>query len=154
MVDLQDIRKRTLSVRQYVDGAEPAARDTMLEKYRSYKLDIKVLESLKTAVRGVTCVVFSASWCKDCKEALPVLLHLEEKVSLEVRVFGTVKTSPLKPDQKWAVPPSPPEMNEWKITHIPWIEFFDPRGKRIGTIIEKPHVKETLEAEVLYILER
>lgn len=154
MVDLQDIRKRTLSVRQYVDGAEPAARDTMLEKYRNYKLDIKVLESLKTVVRGVTCVVFSASWCKDCKEALPVLLHLEEKLNLEVRVFGTIKTSPLRPDQKWAVPPSPPEMNEWKITHIPWIEFFDSRGKRIGTIIEKPHVKETLEAEVLYTLKK
>lgn len=154
MVDLQDIRKRTVSARQYVEGADPAARDAMFEKYRNYKLDIGVLESLKAAVHGVTCVVFSAAWCKDCKEALPVLLHLEEKVKLEVRVFGTIKTSPLKPEQKWAVPPSPPEMNDWKITHIPWIEFFDSRGTRIDTIIEKPHVKETLEAEVLYTLKK
>ncbi|NWF95253.1 MAG: thioredoxin family protein [Candidatus Thorarchaeota archaeon] len=154
MVDLKSIRARTSTVREYVDNAELAARDIMLEKYKNYRLDMDALKALKDAVKGVVTVVFSASWCGDCKNAIPVLLHLEEKIRMNIRVFGTIKTAPLNPSQKWAVPPSPPEILEWNVTAIPWIEFFNSRGRRLGTIIEKPHVKESLEAEILYTLSK
>ena len=82
-----------------------------------------------------------------------MLAHLEEEIDLDVRVFGGMKTAPLDPTHKWAVPPSPPEAEEWKVKAIPWIEIFDKTGNRIATIIEKPTVKSTLEAELLYVLE-
>ncbi|MFX1368765.1 MAG: thioredoxin family protein [Promethearchaeota archaeon] len=100
----------------------------------------------------LTFVVLSAAWCGDCKNAMPVFLHLEETLNLNVRVFGKIKTAPLDPDRKWAIPPSPPEIEEWGATAIPWIEIFNSNGERVGTIIERPRVKPTLEAEILHLL--
>jgi hypothetical protein len=83
---------------------------------------------------------------------MPPLLHLEEKAGLDAMVFGTIKSDPLNKNVQWRVPPSPPEINEWGATAIPWLEFFDADGNRVGTLIEKPKVKDTLEEEILYIL--
>ncbi len=152
MVDLKSIRERTSTVREYIDKTDENARQIMLEKYKNYTISQTILDQLRLATEGVVCVVIGASWCGDCRDAMPVLLHLEEKIGMDIRVFGTVKRAPLDPHHKWAIPPSPPEMEEWNVTAIPWIEFFDSHGERIGTIIEKPHVKETLEAEILFIL--
>ena len=107
---------------------------------------------LKDYLKDLTLVVFSASWCGDCKRAMPVIMQLEERLGLEVLVFSTVKTAPLDPDRQWAVPPSPPEIDEWGVTAIPWLNFYDTEGNLVGTLIEKPTVKDTLEAEILYVL--
>jgi hypothetical protein len=83
---------------------------------------------------------------------MPVMLHLEEKLGLEVLVFGTIKTAPLDPNVKWAVPPSPPETNEWGVTAIPYFFFFKQDGEKVTILIEKPTVKDTLEEEILHVL--
>ncbi|MCF2137715.1 MAG: thioredoxin family protein [Candidatus Thorarchaeota archaeon] len=151
-IDLDDLRTRSMSVREYFDTLSGKAKDEIVEKYEAYRLDGSVLEKLKE-YPDIACVVFSAAWCIDCKNALPVFRHLEEQLGMEFIVFGSVKTDPLNPDKKWASPPSPPEINEWDANAIPWIVIFDKNGNEIGTIIEKPHVKDTLEAEILYHLE-
>jgi thiol-disulfide isomerase/thioredoxin len=153
MVDLGNIRKRTKSASEYIETLPENERQGFLDVYEDYELDFGSVEALRKLVKGVTVVVLSAGWCKDCKNAIPVLAHLEGEINLDVRVFGGIKTAPLDPNHKWAVPPSPPEAEDWKATAIPWIEIFDKEGNKIGTIIEKPAVKTTLEAELLYVLE-
>lgn len=152
MVDLKEIAERTSTTREYVNALEVKPKDIIMEKYANYKLDGEVVKELESLTGDLTFVVFSAAWCGDCKNAMPVFLHLEDEIGLNVRVFGKIKTAPLDPDHKWAVPPSPPEINEWGATAIPWIEIFNGHGERVGTIIEKPKVKPTLEAEILHVL--
>lgn len=152
MVDLKDIRSRTKSAADYVKGIDDKHRDSFYEVYQGYELDPSSTDELRGLTDGLTLVAISAGWCKDCKNAIPVLMHLEEQIGLDVRVFGNVKTAPLDPEHQWRIPPSPPEIEEWGATAIPWIEIFDSDGKRIATIIEKPTVKPTLEAELVHVL--
>ena len=152
MVDLNDIRSRTTNVRDYIDSLKDKDKEKFLEVYNSYKLDADVVDELRDALKDLTVVVFSATWCGDCKRAMPVVMQIEEQLGLEVLVFSKIKTAPLDPDRQWAVPPSPPEVNEWSVTAIPWFNFYDSDGSLVGTLIEKPTVKETLEAEILHVL--
>lgn len=152
MIDFEDIRKRSTNVRGYVDALSDKDRDIVLEAYEEYNLNIEAIKELEPMVDNLKVVVFSAAWCGDCKLAMPVMLHLEEELGLDVMVFGEIKTDPLNKAVKWRVPPSPPEINEWGATAIPWFEFFDNAGKKLGTLIEKPTVKATLEEEIVYVL--
>ncbi len=152
MIDFEDIKKRTTNVKGYIDALEDKDRDIVMDAYEEYKMKEEVVKELTGILKDLKAVIFSAPWCGDCKRAMPPLLHLEEKAGLKAMVFGTIKSDPLNKDVQWRVPPSPPEINEWRATAIPWIVFFDSQGNKVGTFIEKPHEKETLEEEILYIL--
>ncbi|MHA2140374.1 MAG: thioredoxin family protein [Candidatus Thorarchaeota archaeon] len=149
---MDDIRKRTKNARDYLENMEGKAKDLFLECCNEYRIDPQAIEDLKPLVKDLTFVVMSAAWCKDCRFALPVFIYLEEELGVEVRCFGGIKTAPLDPDHQWRIPPSPPEMEEWGVTAIPWIEIFNSEGERVATIIEKPKVKPTLEAELVHVL--
>ncbi len=152
MIDFEDIRKRTTNIKGYIDALSDKDKDIVMEAYSEYNLNEDVVEELREIMKGLKVVIFSAGWCGDCKRAMPPMLHLEEKIGLDAMVFGTIKSDPLNQDAQWRVPPSPPEINEWGATAIPWFEFFDSKGNKVGTLIEKPKVKDTLEEEILYIL--
>jgi thiol-disulfide isomerase/thioredoxin len=152
MVDLGEIRSRTTNVRDYIEGLKDKDKATFLEVYKTYKLDTSVVDELRDALKGLTVVVFSAAWCGDCKRAMPVMMQIEEQLGLEVLVFSKIKTAPLDPNRQWAIPPSPPEIDEWGVTAIPWFNFYDAQGNLVATLVEKPTVKDTLEAEILHIL--
>ncbi len=152
MIDFEDIRKRTTNIKGYIDALSEKDKDIVMEAYDEYNLNEDSVKELKEIVKGLKVVIFSAPWCGDCKRAMPPMLHLEEKIGLDAMVFGTIKSDPLNKEAQWRVPPSPPEINEWGATAIPWFEFFDSEGNKVGTFIEKPKVKETLEEEILHIL--
>ena len=152
MIDFEDIRKRTTNIKGYIDALSDKDKDIVMEAYDEYKLNEDVVEELRDVMKGLKVVIFSAPWCGDCKRVMPPMLHLEEKIGLDALVFGTIKSDPLNKEAQWRVPPSPPEINEWGATAIPWFEFFDLDGNKVATLIEKPKVKETLEEEILYIL--
>ncbi|TFH04975.1 MAG: hypothetical protein E4H14_13640 [Candidatus Thorarchaeota archaeon] len=152
MIDFEDIRKRTTTIKGYIDALSDKDRDIVMEMYEEYKPIDTVVDELREIMKELKVVIFSAPWCGDCKRAMPAMLHLEEKIGLDAMVFGEIKTDPLNKEVKWKVPPSPPEINEWGATAIPWFVFFDARGNKVGTLIEKPTVKETLEEEILYVL--
>jgi thiol-disulfide isomerase/thioredoxin len=152
MIDFEDIRNRTTNIRGYVDALPDKDRDAVMEMYNEYKPIPEVVEELREIMKDLKVVIFSAPWCGDCKRAMPVMLHLEEMIGLDAMVFSEIKTDPLNKDIQWKVPPSPPEIYEWEATAIPWFEFFDSKGNRIGHLREKPTVKDTLEDEILYIL--
>ena len=150
--NLDDIRNRATTIRGYVETLGGKDQDILMEMYEEYNLDMQVVEELKDDLKDLSVVIFSAAWCGDCKNAMPVMLHLEEKLGLDVMVFGTIKTAPLDPNVKWAVPPSPPETNEWGVTAIPYFFFFNKEGEKVAILIEKPTIKDTLEAEILHVL--
>lgn len=152
MIDFEDIRKRTTNIQGYFDKLQGKDRDLLMEAYEEYSMNQNAGKELKILLKDLKVVVFSAAWCGDCKRAMPVLLHLEREYGLKAMVFGEIKTDPLNKDVQWRVPPSPPEINEWGVTAIPWLEFFDSKGNKVAHLIEKPTVKETLEEEMLYIL--
>jgi len=152
MIDFEDIRKRTTNVKGYIDTLSDKDKDIVMEAYDEYNLNEDVVEELREIMKGLKVVIFSAGWWGDCKRAMPPMLHLEEKIGLDALVFGTIKSDPLNQEAQWRVPPSPPEINEWGATAIPWFEFFDSDGNKVATLIEKPKVKESLEEEILYIL--
>ncbi|MFW9799286.1 MAG: thioredoxin family protein, partial [Candidatus Thorarchaeota archaeon] len=140
--------------KEYLESLEDKHIGRFMVEYQAYQLDPESVEKLRDLTRGLTVVVMSAGWCKDCVKAMPVLAQLEEEIGLDVRVFGGIKTAPLDPDHQWRVPPSPPEIEEWGATAIPWIEIFDFHGNRVATIVEKQVVKPTLEAELVYVLKK
>ena len=150
--NLDDIRNRATTIRGYIETLGGKDQDILMEMYEEYNLDMQVVEELKDDLKDLSVVIFSAAWCGDCKNAMPVMLHLEEKLGLDVMVFGTIKTAPLDPNVKWAVPPSPPETNEWGVTAIPYFFFFNKEGEKVAILIEKPTIKDTLEAEILHVL--
>ncbi len=152
MVDLKDIRERTISVDEYIESLDDKNRDIVLEMYGEYELNGDVVQALRDEMKNITTVVFSAAWCGDCKIAMPVVKHLVERIGIEVRIFNKIKTAPLDQDHQWKIPPSPPEIEEWNVTAIPWFEFIDDSGNRVAHLIEKPKIKDTLEAEMLYVL--
>ena len=152
MIDFEDIRKRTTNIKGYIDTLSDKDKDIVMEAYDEYNLNEDVVEELREIMKGLKVVIFSAPWCGDCKRAMPPMLHLEEKIGLDAMVFGEIKSDPLNKDAQWRVPPSPPEISEWGATAIPWFEFFDSDSNKVGTLIEKPKVKDTLEEEILHIL--
>jgi thiol-disulfide isomerase/thioredoxin len=152
MVDLKSIRERTISVDEYIQSLDDKNRDIVMEMYEQYDLDGNIVKKLRNRMKDITTVAFSAAWCGDCKNAMPVIKHLVEQIGIEVRIFDKIKTAPLDPDHQWKIPPSPPEIEEWNVTAIPWFEFIDENGRRIAHLIEKPKIKDTLEAEMLYVL--
>ena len=154
MVDLDDVRKRSQTAKEYISSLEEKWKESQLEEYRNYSLDNEAVRRLREYVDRITIVSIGASWCKDCRKAIPVLRKLEEEIGLEIRIFGSVKSAPLDPDHQWAIPPSPPEVDEWNVTAIPWIVIFDKEGNKVGTIIEKPKYKQTLEDELLHLIQK
>ena len=96
---------------------------------------------------------FSAEWCPDCYRNIPVLAKLEEETGLETRMFGHLMRDAKSPTRLWRIPPSPEEVEEFKVVKIPSMFILDKTGNKVGEIIENPPQGKTLEAAILAILE-
>jgi thiol-disulfide isomerase/thioredoxin len=152
MVDLTDIRKKTVSATEYIDGLDEPFKERFLERKRTYQMHTETVKQLKKLEEKYVVVAFSATWCKDCAVNIPVLALLSEETGLEVRVFGGIKKDPLSQLHKWRIPPSPSEIESFKIDKLPSILIIDIAGNEIGRIIETPKLRPTLEEELLEII--
>jgi thiol-disulfide isomerase/thioredoxin len=150
-INLTEIRKKTVSVKEYLDSLEQPSREKFLTRKQTYQLKLEVVNQLKKFANNYVIVAFSAEWCKDCAANIPVLDLLSEEAGLEVRIFGGLKKDPLSHTRKWRIPPSPREVEMFNVDKIPLILLFGRRGKMIGRIIEKPQ-EPTLEEELLKII--
>lgn len=151
MIDLDEIRRKTVSVDEYVSTLNSPFREKFLARKQTYQLSEKVNE-LKKVADKYTVVAFSAEWCKDCANHIPVLELVSQATGLEVRVFGYIKKDPLSTKEKWRIPPSPPEVKIFGVEKLPWIVIFDKKGEEIGKIVENPVHTGSIEEELLYIL--
>jgi hypothetical protein len=149
--NLSEIRKKTVSVKEYLDSLEQPFRDKFLTRKQTYRLKLEAVNQLKKFANNYVIVAFSAEWCKDCGVNIPVLDLLSRATGLEVRIFGGLKKDPLSHTRKWRIPPSPLEVETFNVDKIPLILVLDKEGKTIGRIIENPQ-ELTLEEELLKII--
>jgi thiol-disulfide isomerase/thioredoxin len=146
--DLEKIRERTQSAYEFVSSLE-----LFKYVYDNYQLNQEIVNELKNFVDDYTVVLFAASWCRDSRAGVPVFALLETEIGLEVRVFGGMETTLFDKEHTWAIPPSPPEAEEWGVTAIPWIVVFDKKnGQEVGKSVERPRWGMTMEEELLEII--
>jgi thiol-disulfide isomerase/thioredoxin len=151
-INLSEIRKKTVSVEQYIKSLAQPFNEKFLKRKQTYTLNQKAVNQLKKFANKYMVVAFSAEWCKDCAVNIPVLALISEATELEVRIFGGLKKDSLSQTRKWRIPPSPQEVETFQVDKIPLIIVFDKEGKHIGKIIENPREKPTLEEELVKII--
>jgi thiol-disulfide isomerase/thioredoxin len=151
-VDLNEIKQRTLAADEYIESLEAPFRENFLKRKQTYQFDEQAKNQLHMKAGNFVVVAFSAGWCKDCAAHIPVLALLSESAGLEARVFGGIKKDLLRRTGKWRIPPSPPEVETFKVDKLPTIIVFDRQGTEVGRIEENPKQMHTLEQELLAIM--
>jgi thiol-disulfide isomerase/thioredoxin len=149
--DLEKIRARSEAVRDYV-SAPSKAKDTFDKRRAEYKLDTAVVKELKKRRQAYTIIAFSAEWCPDCMRNIPVLNLLAEATGIEVRVFGHMMRDAKSNTRRWAIPPCPPEVEEFNVVKIPLIVVLNRAGEKVGEVVENPPPGKTLEQALLDIM--
>jgi hypothetical protein len=151
-INLSEIRKRTVSVNQYIENLKKPFRDKFLTRKQTYKPKQEAIKQLKELAKNYAVVAFSAKWCKDCAVNIPVLALISEVTGLEVRIFGGLMKDPLSHTRKWRIPPSPPEVETFQVEKIPLMIVFNKEGGIVGKVVENPQRKPTLEEELIQII--
>lgn len=151
-MDLSEIRTSAATVDEYIDSLKEPFKEKFLARMQTYQLQMQLVDQLKTRTNDFMILVFSASWCKDCAQYVPVLALIAERTGLEVRVFGGLKRDPLSHTSKWRIPPSPHEVLDFGVDKIPLMIVFDLDGREIGRIVESPKRYPTLEQELCEII--
>ena len=96
--------------------------------------------------------VFSAEWCPDCYRNVPVLKLIADATGIKTKVFGHLMRDAKNPEERWKIPPSPPEVKDFDVVRIPLIVVLNRDGAKIGEIVENPPEGQTLEEALLDIL--
>lgn len=151
MYDVHKLRRKSEPVQDYMVGSHGVA-PKLIKNYNSYLLDLKVTEKLRKFVKDVVIFVFSAEWCSDCIRNIPILAHLNNKIGLEVNVFGHIMRDAKSNKERWRIPPSPEEVKEFDVIKIPLIVVLNEKGEVLGKIVENPPKGKSLEEAILEIL--
>ena len=152
--DLAQLKKNGKTVEDYMSCLEGKSGEEIKTNCKLYEPKEDVIAALTEKAKGYTFIVFSAVWCKDCKSNVAAFAKiLEQQPDIEAYFFSGIKTAPLDPNIRWKVPPSPPEVDDFDLRKIPTFYILNSEGVQVGEMIEKPEHKETLEEELLYILE-
>jgi len=151
MYDIERLRKNSDPVAKYLSNSIKET-SAFRENLEEYELDADVAKKLKF-VEDYVVFAFSAEWCPDCQRNIPVLGLIAKETGLEVNVFGHLMRDPEKPKGYWRIPPSPAEVEKFKVEKIPTIIVLTKEGNKIGEIIENPPEGKSLEEALLDILE-
>jgi thiol-disulfide isomerase/thioredoxin len=149
--DVAKLKKGSEAVHDYV-SAPSKAKDAFDKRRAEYKLDTTVTKELKKKAKDYVVFVFTAEWCPDCMRNVPVLDMISEATGLEVRAFGHIMRDAKSNTRKWAVPPSPPEVDEFNVQKIPYMVVLKKDGEKAGEIVENPPQGVTLEKALLDIM--
>jgi uncharacterized protein (UPF0179 family) len=152
MHDLTTLRAGSEPIEEYLEAPSDAT-EAFNQRLQEYELDPLVTEKLKAHAGKAYIFAFSAEWCKDCKMNVPVLKLIQDATGIEVRVLGHIMRDAKNPDERWRIPPSPPEVKTFNVVKIPHIAVLDAHGNELGAVIENPPEDKTLEEALLAILE-
>lgn len=152
MYDLDHLNSCSYDVLEYIEASKEKAPQ-YTERYNEYTLDEEVAQKISCHSDKYTVIAFSAEWCPDCYRNIPVLAHLQEKSELKTRVFGGLMRDAKNDDRLWACPPSPVQVDEFKVVKIPTMFILNKKGEEVGRIIENAPEGKTLERAILDILE-
>jgi hypothetical protein len=146
------VKKRTVSVSEYIDSLGRPFREKFLAARRAYVPRDEAIACLRGFAKKFVIVAFSAGWCKDCCVNISALAIISKATGLEVRVFGGLKKDPLSRTRKWRVPPSPPEVETFDVQKIPTILVVNAEGEEMGRLVENPKCAPSLEEELCAII--
>ena len=152
LLDLSEIKRKTVSVTDYINSLEEPFREEFLARKQTYQPNQEALSQLRESAGKYMIIAFSAGWCKDCAVNIPVLAVINDASGLEVRVFGGLKKDPLGQGRKWRIPPSPQEVETFNVDKLPLIIVAEREGSEIGRIVENPTHRPTLEQELCEII--
>jgi thiol-disulfide isomerase/thioredoxin len=150
---LADIQKDAKGASECIETIPEMYRGGFIRQKEEYSLNTKAVERLRKLCEEYTCVAFYADWCGDSRRALPVLALIEEQTGKKIIARGGMTKPPYGSKQLWAVPPSPPEVEIFKITSSPTILIFNNEGLEIGRIKTRQRMTTTLEEEIVKIIE-
>ena len=161
----EDLKSHLIPGSQYLNKI---TNSQFFEIYRGnfekYSPNMNVLGQMKAwfsqNLEELRIVILGAEWCPDCQRNGAALLKIElilNDPTFRLFFLSGVKTNPLrrtKTDIHWAVPPSPPEVNDPKfaVKAIPMIYLFLREGQCIGLITENPSHTKTIEEELMFYL--
>ncbi|MBD3190695.1 MAG: hypothetical protein GF308_08620 [Candidatus Heimdallarchaeota archaeon] len=152
--NILQLRKNGLSMDEYIKKLSGKSGQEIKENIQKYEPKETILNRLAEKMEGYTVVVFSATWCKDCKINVAAFIKiLQKQSSIEAIFFSDIKSAPLDPNIRWKVPPSPPEVNDFNLEKIPTFYILNSDGEVVATIVESPKHKDSLEEEFIYVLE-
>ncbi len=152
MFDLENLKGCGEDVLEYIEASKEKAPQYM-ERYDSYELDKEISTKIECHKDNYTVIAFSAEWCPDCYRNIPVLAHIQEKTGLKTLVFGHLMRDAKNPNRLWACPPSPVQVDEFKVVKIPHMFVLNKKGEVEGEIIENAPEGMLLERAILDILE-
>lgn len=150
--NLDKIRHNAYTVNGYLDEVSTGT-PIFKEKYDKYIIDESVTEKLSEYADKIVILAFSAEWCKDCHNNIPVLDLISEATGIEIRVFGHLMRDVKGSAMRWKVPPSPVEVVEFNVIKIPLIIVMNQNGGVLGEIVENPPEGLSLEEAILNIVE-
>lgn len=152
--DIDKLRKNGITTEEYIDSLEGKSGKELEENYQKYQPKKEIIKKLAEEAKGYTFIAFSAVWCKDCKTNMAAFAKIvKEQPEIDAICFKGIKSAPLDPNIRWRIPPSPKEVDEFNLERIPTIYILDSKGQQVAEMIENPKNKETLEEELLYLLE-
>jgi thiol-disulfide isomerase/thioredoxin len=151
--DLNKIRRNSEDIKDYTT-AKTQATEIFAKRKTEYHLDQSVVNKLKKHKENVLIIVFTAEWCPDCHRNIPVLELISQATGIETLTFGHIMRDAKSSTKKWAVPPSPQEVEEFNVTKIPYIVVLNKGGEVVGEIIENPPQGKTLEQTLLEIVSK
>ena len=144
MVDFAKIRSESQPIQQYLQQSmEQPNGKSWTNEYNNAASILHEEDASKLAAkleeRNAWLLIYSAYWCGDCRRNVGRLALLAELShnKIDAYVRGGIKTAPLDPNSKWAIPPSPPELEQLDIQKIPAILVIS-ENKELGRIIENP----------------
>ena len=139
-------------VKQYIEASRTKT-DRFHERYEGYKPDPTAITELKKHRDTVIILAFSAEWCPDCYRNVPVLAHIAEQTGIQARVFGHLMRDAKNDKRRWAVPPSPAEVDEFNVEKIPTFIAMTVTGEELGRVVENPPEGVSLEQALLDLLQ-
>jgi thiol:disulfide interchange protein len=72
MYDLTKLKKKSEPVESYLLSSNKKT-PSFAKRFAEYKLDSDVTEELKNHIDSIVIIAFSAEWCPDCRNNIPVL---------------------------------------------------------------------------------
>lgn len=152
--DLKKLHKSGKNIKQLIESFDCKTADDIRNNCENYEPNHDVCKELVAKAMDYTIVVFSADWCKDCKNNVGAFAKIVQLYpEIDAVFFKGIKSAPLDPDIKWKVPPSPPEVNEFPLNRIPTFYILDQKGYVKTELLENPVTKPTVEEELLYLIE-
>lgn len=153
MAMLNDVQSDAPNCSEYMDSMSLTYKGGFFRQKNEYKLNITAIEKLAKLLEDYRIVIVFADWCGDARRAVPVMSLIETETGQKISALGGMKKPPYGSDKYWAVPPSPVEVDIFKITSSPTILIFNKQGEEVGRIKTRQKMTSSIEQEIVKIIE-